>query len=139
MTSDPASTARLFVYGTLLPGYGNHRKIESHVRSARPGTIQGILVDLGAFPALLHGEGIVRGVVLEVDAEALSISDSIEGYHPDRSRSLYIREEVQVDLDDDSKITAWTYFFANPIQIEAEPRLQCAEIDDQPVYCWPVE
>lgn len=130
---------RLFVYGTLKPGYGNHARIADHVRSARPGTIQGILVDLGAFPALLHGKGIVRGVLLVVDAEALAIADFIEGYHPDQERSLYVRKKVEVDLDDGDKVDAWTYFYARSEQVQDLPRLHVGDDDGLSVYSWPAQ
>ncbi len=127
----------LFVYGTLMPGYGNHQRIIDHVHSATPATIQSILVDLGAFPALLHGEGIVRGMLLTVDAEAIRITDFIEGFHPDGGHSLYIREKIQVNLEDGTTTMAWTYFLADHDQINEQPRLHCSEIDGQSIYCWP--
>lgn len=132
-------TVRLFVYGTLMPGFDNHRRIADYVRSARPGIIQGILIDLGAFPALIHGEGRVEGVLLELDAAALRITDFIEGFHPDEGRSLYIREMIQIDLDDGTTEEAWTYLFANPAQIADRPRLIVGEVDGVPIYRWPAK
>jgi gamma-glutamylcyclotransferase (GGCT)/AIG2-like uncharacterized protein YtfP len=67
MPDDSTQPASLFVYGTLMPGHGNHRRIERFVLRARPGRITGILVDLGAFPALVPGDGLVEGVLLEID------------------------------------------------------------------------
>lgn len=61
-----------------MPGEYNHPRIERYVRSAPPATTEGILVDLGSFPALIPGEGLVRGVVLEIDPEGLTITDRIE-------------------------------------------------------------
>ena len=133
---DPSSTVRLFVYGTLLPDHCNHQRIVSHVRSAQTGTIQGILVDLGAFPALVPGDGIVRGVALDMDAEALRISDHIEGYHADRRHRLYVREEVQVNLHDGTAALAWTYFFANPEDIADRPRLEVGRRGDKSIFEW---
>ena len=132
----PDQFERLFVYGTLLPGHGNHARIEAHVRLARPGTIQGMLVDLGAFPALIHGDGIVKGMLLDVNDEAIRTTDFIEGCHADRSRSLYVREEVQVDLDDGNIVDAWTYFFAQPASIGGRPKLVIGRIEDTPVFAW---
>jgi gamma-glutamylcyclotransferase (GGCT)/AIG2-like uncharacterized protein YtfP len=129
----------LFVYGTLMPGYGNHRRIVDHVRSARPATVQGILVDLGAFPALIRGHGKARGVLLAIDPHALAITDLIEGFHPDRARSLYVREEVEIDLGKGSKATAWTYFFAKPDRIQHHPQLIVGDAADVPIYSWPAE
>ena len=120
---------RIFAYGTLQPGFGNHRRIATHVRSARPGTIQGVLVDLGAFPALIHGDGRVRGVLLGIDAEALRITDFIEGYRADGGRSLYVREMTEVDVGDGSAVSAWTYLFARPDHIEDRPRIRVGDAD----------
>ncbi len=131
--------SQLFVYGTLMPGFANYGRIADHVRSARPGTIRGVLVDLGAFPALIHGEGRVEGVLLELDAVALRITDFIEGFHPDEGRSLYLREMIQVDLDEGETIDAWTYYFANPERIADRPRLIVGVVDGVPIYRWPVE
>lgn len=135
----PDRLESLFVYGTLLPGHGNHARISDHVRHARPGTIQGILVDLGAFPALVHGEGIVKGMLLDVEDEAIRITDFIEGCRPDSDDSLYVREQVQVALDDGNTMTAWTYFFARPGRITDRPRLAIGNVDGLPVFAWPSE
>ena len=133
----PERSASLFVYGTLLPGQGNHRQIESHVRHLRPGTTQGVLHDLGAFPALIHGNGIVQGMVLDVDKEALTITDFIEGCHADRERSLYVREKVEVDLGDGNTMMAWAYFFSNPQRIKDQPKLTAGEVDGLTIFSWP--
>ena len=132
-------TVQLFVYGTLMPGFSNYGRIADHVRSARPGTIQGVLVDLGAFPALIHGEGRVEGVLLELDAAAIRITDFIEGFHPEQESSLYVREMIQVDLDEGETIDAWTYYFANPEQIADRPRLIATEVDGISICRWPAE
>ena len=135
----PERSASLFVYGTLLPGHGNHARIVEHVRQIRPGTTQGILLDLGAFPALVHGNGIVKGMVLDVDDEAIRITDYIEGCHADRSRSLYVREKVEVDIVDGNTMTAWTYFFSNPQRIKDQPKLTDGEVDGLTIFSWPPE
>ncbi len=127
---------RLFVYGTLMPGESNYRQIEDHVRAAQPGTVEGVLVDLGAFPALIPGNGVVRGIVLELDAAALEITDRIEGYSPDRDQCLYVRKEVTIFFKGGEEETAWTYFFANPDRIADHPRLVVDVIDGKPITAW---
>ena len=129
---------RLFVYGTLMPGYGNHCRIERFVHRARPGRITGVLVDLGAFPALIPGEGLVDGILLEIDPSALSITDQIEGYAPNRKNCLYVRKQVTVTLDDVTQITAWTYEFADPQRILDHPRLLGRVVNDAVIYAWPM-
>ena len=132
----PERFASLFVYGTLLPAHSNHARIVDHVRHVRAGTIQGILVDLGAFPALVHGDGIVKGTLLDLEPEAIKITDFIEGCRPDCDDSLYLREEVEVDLGDGNTMTAWTYFFAQPASIGGRPKLVIGRIEKTPVFAW---
>ncbi len=136
MNIDSDQPFRLFVYGTLLPGEGNHRLIERHVRSARPATITGVLVDLGAFPALIPGDGIVRGVVLELASEAMAITDRLEGYHSGDDHSLYVRKEVSVQLDDGQEVQAWTYEYADPSTIAERPRLVLDATLGKPIFAW---
>ena len=131
-----AARTNLFVYGTLMPGETNYRQIEDFVIDHRPGTIDGILVDLGAFSALIPGTGIVRGVVLEIVPAALEITDRIEGSSPDRDHCLYLREEVTVCLVGGESVTAWTYVYANPDSVAEHPRLIVDIIDGKPVSAW---
>ena len=70
---------RLFVYGTLRVNRPNYPAIARHVIDVEPATVQGILVDLGSFPALIPGPGIVQGELLALWSPALRITDRIEG------------------------------------------------------------
>lgn len=126
----------LFVYGTLMPGESNFRQIENVVIDHQPGTVEGVLVDLGAYPALIEGKGRVKGVVLEVDADALEITDRIEGYHPERDRCLYVRQKTVVQLDSREEVTAWTYLFADPDAVRDHPRLVVGALNTKPVFQW---
>jgi len=136
MNIDSDQPFRLFVYGTLMPGEVNHLLIEQHVRSARPATIEGVLVDLGAFPALIAGDGIVEGMLLELASEAIEITDRLEGFHPDRDHCLYVRKEVIARLDDGEEVQAWTYEYANPSTIEDRPRLILDGKSEKSVFAW---
>ena len=136
MNANDQQLFRLFVYGTLIPGESNYRLIERHVRSARPGHIEGVLIDLGAFPALVAGDGIVRGVVLELDSEATAITDRLEGFHPGDDHSLYLRKEVMAQIDDGEQVTAWTYEFSDASNIEDRPRLVVSCQNSAFVYSW---
>ncbi len=129
----------LFVYGTLMPGESNYWQIEDFVVDHKPGTIDGVLVDLGAYPALVPGEGFVTGILLRMNQEALEITDRIEGYSPDRDHCLYVRKEVTVHIEGGEEVTAWTYFFANPDSIADHPRLVVDVIDGKPITEWPRE
>ena len=74
--------------------------------------------------------------MLQVDSEALKITDRIEGYSPDRRGCLYTREEVVVRLEDEQEVVAWTYVFANPSSIADCPRLVVSESDGIPIFAW---
>jgi len=128
--------SNVFVYGTLMPGESNYRQIEDFVIDYKPGTIDGVLVDLGAYPALVPGEGYVKGIMLRVKQEALEITDRIEGYHRDRDRCLYLREEVAVRFEDGQEAVAWTYLFANSSDIADRPLLVLSEGEGILVFAW---
>ena len=129
-------TTNLFVYGTLMPGETNYRQIEDLVIDHKKGTIEGDLVDLGAFPSLLPGDGIVKGVMLQMDAQALKTTDNIEGYHPERRHSLYVRKEVSVRFEGGQEAVAWTYFFGSQESISDCPRLVIGESSGIPIFAW---
>jgi len=129
------STELLFVYGTLKPGERNYRQIAEHVQSSSAGSTDGVLFDLG-FPALIPGAGIVRGILLRVDAVALTITDRIEGVGKDRAGSLYVRREAVVSLDNGEVVNSWTYEFGNAESIAHRPRLVIGHEKGLPVHAW---
>lgn len=90
------TTIPLFVYGTLMVGGSNFRHIKDYVRASQPGRIDGVVIDLGGFPAMVSGRGIVQGILLEIDEAALDVTDRIEGFRPGHRDCLYVRREVSV-------------------------------------------
>ncbi|WP_300709343.1 gamma-glutamylcyclotransferase family protein [Limnohabitans sp.] len=86
----------LFIYGTLMPGL----RLEAEMHGARftgAAQVPGRLVDLGRYPGLLLGDGVVSGEVYEVDDAHLARLDVVEDMVPgDRAASQYWREEVTV-------------------------------------------
>jgi gamma-glutamylcyclotransferase (GGCT)/AIG2-like uncharacterized protein YtfP len=107
VSDDNASTSgiRVFVYGTLKQGHGNHRAlknarylgrcyVEGHLR----------LIDLGWYPALVKSDGTekrrVYGEVYRIDTDTLAALDCIEG-HP----SYYTRRKIVTPFK-----KAWAYF-----------------------------
>ncbi len=89
-------THALFIYGTLMPGL----RLEAEMHGSRfmgPAQVPGRLVDVGRYPGLLYGEGLVTGEVYEVDDAHLARLDVVEDMVPgDRAASQYWREEVTV-------------------------------------------
>ena len=76
--------SRVFVYGTLRQGFGNHRLLEG-ATFIGPATTAAefTMLHLGAYPGLIHdGTTQIVGEVYEVDADQLRHLDRLEG-HPD--------------------------------------------------------
>ena len=90
----------IFFYGSLRPVYGTQRRIgiASMVRHLGPAEVQGTLHDLGDYPALVAGSGVVRGDVYEIiDAGLAAVLDPFEGFDPAaREASLYVRERCDM-------------------------------------------
>lgn len=106
----------LFVYGTLKRGQLNSRLLAPDTLSAEPASTRGRLYDLGLFPALVEGDGIVLGEFVRLRATAvgnvLSVLDRLEGYRPDDpAGSMYRRRVVEVTRDDGGSEPAHAYFY----------------------------
>lgn len=112
MTTDSPRAHRVFVYGTLMTGFGNHSRLLDHDGARYEGkartAVNARLGDVGAFPAvteLRKGSCPVVGEVYTVDDDTLARLDMLEGVP-----SLYTRQQVEVlDEDDDSMGLAWIY------------------------------
>ena len=74
----------VFVYGSLLRGFGNHRLLlnSPYVEFVDEDSIKGSLYDCGYFPFVRHDNdgGNVVGEVYEVDINTLRNLDRLEGY-----------------------------------------------------------
>ena len=103
---------RIFVYGTLKQGFGNHHRIfGGYDIKITPAFTHGRLYDLGWYPAMTVGKEKVYGQLIEFDnSEILKRVDYLEGYkginHP---HNYYERGEVDVFVDGDT-VKAWVYF-----------------------------
>ncbi len=109
-------TNRLFVYGTLLQKY-IQKEVEgvSGLRFVAEGSIEGELYDLGMYPGAVQKlGGVVCGEVYEL-ADATGVLrklDEYEGYNPQNQKgSLYIRKTVEVTLSNNTKTSAYAYFY----------------------------
>jgi gamma-glutamylcyclotransferase (GGCT)/AIG2-like uncharacterized protein YtfP len=128
---------RLFTYGSLRPGYGNFAAISQWVVAHEPATTEGVLISLGAFPALVQGRGVVQGDLLSVEPDAFLVADRIEGCSPDPNRALYIRKNTAVRLASGETQWACAYWYAHAIRRADRLRLVVNEVGGVPIYAWP--
>jgi gamma-glutamylcyclotransferase (GGCT)/AIG2-like uncharacterized protein YtfP len=110
-----ASSLKLFVYGTLMPGGVGYRQFcAGQVSQAQPAIANGQLYALPAgYPAMTLGKGWVRGFMLEFEhTEVLAQLDEYEDYDPQRSpaENLYYRQVLPIFTPDEAPLTiAWIY------------------------------
>jgi len=111
---------RVFVYGSLLSGFGNHSRLETSKYVGNGWLNHAAMYDLGAFPAVHHGkehQGGVVGEVYEVDDLTLGSLDALEG-HPNFYRRKLLPIEMATDTD--GKFTepfeCWVYCFSYTCQ-----------------------
>ena len=98
----------LFVYGTLMRGYGLHPVLAGGATALGEGTARGRLLDLGRYPGLVDGAGRVRGEVYRLDdAELLPVLDREEGYN-------FVRRRAIVTLAGGRRVRAWLYRYRGP-------------------------
>jgi len=104
---------KVFVYGSLLSGMGNHRLLLESKKLGVSHSPEGFgMIDLGYFPGVVKidrpGSRVI-GEVYEVNDETLTRLDRLEGYnHTDGTRGLYNRLEIDTDFG-----KAFIYIFNN--------------------------
>lgn len=101
----------VFVYGTLRRGDSRfHHPHLLEVLHEEAYLEDFKMLDLGAFPGIVPGKGVVRGEIHLFSS--LDDLDRIEGYRErDPDSSLYIRRLVEVQLPTSDNYEAWTYTF----------------------------
>jgi gamma-glutamylcyclotransferase (GGCT)/AIG2-like uncharacterized protein YtfP len=111
----------LFAYGTLIPGCepAQMNSICSRLELVGEATVRGILYDLGAFPGVVEGDGIVRGVVLRVPRDAWRAMDAYEGCPiPGGEDGLFRRIPTRATLAGGDDIECWLYVYAREVDAE---------------------
>lgn len=102
-------TIRVFVYGTLKAGRGNHRLLEKATFDgiAEIGQDNFIMLNLGAYPAIIRSKDgpTIKGETYLVDEATLKRLDWLEGYP-----NLYNRETILVHREDGSSVEALVYY-----------------------------
>ena len=69
----------LFVYGTLLKGM-EREFVLSDSQYLGPAVFQAQLFDLGDYPGIKVGRGLVIGELYEINRVTLDLLDKLEGY-----------------------------------------------------------
>jgi len=111
MSSNQDSTVReVFVYGTLMSGYGNHKYFLSDADVwGEAVTVEPKydLVCLGGFPGVLPGgECAIDGELYTVDDFTMKRLDRLES-----NGEMYQREIVPVMTQNGGIVNAWMYIF----------------------------
>lgn len=106
----------VFVYGTLLPGFGNYQwHLEGHTTLEEKATIGGRMYDyMGHYPVVdVVESGIISGMVMYINPdvynEVLYNLDCLEGYEPGGKSNLYNRVVVKAKTESGDEVECYTY------------------------------
>ena len=106
------TTHTVFVYGTLMTDEYNHNHYLHDDWYIGKAIISGYdMYNIGAFPGIVPGEGIIPGELYEVDADTMERLDYLEG-----EGSLYIRESAQVTMSTGEKTFASIYVYNQSVK-----------------------
>ena len=105
-------TDYIALYGSLMASVGGQDKAElnSNLTYVGPCQINGRLFDLGDYPGLVIGKGLVEAELYTIDdLSLLAPLDDFERYDPeDRTGSLYLRRCVRLA---EPGVDAWLYVY----------------------------
>lgn len=113
-TIDPDRLIAL--YGTLRDAeLRRSLGLAGRVRRLGRFRLQGILYDLGPYPALAPGKGVVHGELYELmDKGALAVMDDYEEFDAARPKfSPYLRERWRLAVPD---VECWVYVYNRPLR-----------------------
>jgi gamma-glutamylcyclotransferase (GGCT)/AIG2-like uncharacterized protein YtfP len=108
--------AYLFLYGTLMRGESAHARFALSTRASFVGEacVPGRLIELGGYPGLVEGDGMVEGEIHRLlDPTLLVELDHYEECDPDAGADAgYVRERMTVP---GSGLRAWVYRYRGPL------------------------
>ncbi|MCF8034162.1 MAG: gamma-glutamylcyclotransferase [Desulfarculaceae bacterium] len=106
----------IFLYGTLMCPFPTQARlgVEHMLEYKGPDAMAGQLHDMGPYPALRPGPGLVQGQVFAIlDPQVVDILDSFEVYRPGApDESEYLRERWSLTQ---RPAEAWVYVFNRPV------------------------
>lgn len=103
----------IFVYGTLLKGFGNHHRIGDDPESKFLGkdTLNASMYGRGIPIIDVYEPGIVHGELYEINDRVLASLDRLEGYDPRMKKTCgYVRVKVTTQSGVD------TFVYSMPIE-----------------------
>jgi len=107
---------KVFVYGTLKQGHGNHHLLGS-ARLIGRGLLKGMgLYDLGYFPCIVpEGTEVVTGELYgDVSDDVLASLDRLEGYREGQNDNFYEREDyAKIHLTPDVAVDNVIVYYMN--------------------------
>jgi gamma-glutamylcyclotransferase (GGCT)/AIG2-like uncharacterized protein YtfP len=101
----------LFVYGTLKRGGSRHWILKDFSFLGHALAKGFVLYNLGPYPAMVYGDGVVYGEVYEVSEEILRELDWVEG-----TPFLFRRELIEVVLENHTPLRAHTYLYNRKVE-----------------------
>lgn len=98
----------VFVYGTLLSGYGNNALLYTSTFVGRAETQDKMSMGARGIPYVTNKrqETKITGEVYDVTNEVLGRLDRLEG-HPD----FYERKRIRAKMEDGKEIECWMYMY----------------------------
>lgn len=101
----------VFVYGTLRSELHHplHELLASHSRHRGKAKVRGCLFDLGSYPGMTIGDGVVHGELYEIESELPRILEALDEYEGHE----YRREVVDAELASGERVAAWAYVLAH--------------------------
>ena len=105
----------VFVYGTLRPGLAAAtRHLVDDLEQVGSATVRGLLFDLGNYPGMIAGDGVVYGDLLRLGSpNRLSLLDEYE--ECGGPRPLFWRQRILARQATGEIVSAWTYLYARSI------------------------
>ncbi len=139
---DESRPFKVFVYGTLKQGFGNHGALANHdaVKLAEGITAETAfsMECMGSFPGVyLGGKEAIWGEVYAVSLVCLNQLDRLEG-HP----HFYQRQEVYIKSADGDALRAWMYVLPANSPMRHRPgqkvkeRIEVLDIDGTIIANW---
>jgi len=98
----------VFVYGTLMSGFWNHRLLEEgKAKSLGKATVDGTMYGMSVPIVDIKGKGIVHGELYQVGDQTLAKLDRLEGHHPGKTMRDYGYVRTEITTHGGAK--AWIY------------------------------